>query len=487
MKTAPKRQAAPGPLDDDGPSTDGDLLRRFGAGRGEDAEDAFAALMRRHGPMVLGVCRGILGDREDAHDAFQATFLVLARKARTVRRGNSAASWLHGVARHVSLRLRAAEARRRDHERRTVIVREERPGLTLEAREVIHDEVARLPARFREPVVLCFLEGLTAEEAAEQLGCPRGTVLSRLARAKDRLRGGLARRGLAAPAVAALLAGGMVEKAEAGAFEATARAVLDGKVGPAAAALARGEVVARLWMAAAALGIGGAAALAWWASRASEPPAPPPPIVLGPAPSGDEAIPLKATALRQIGLAIIERASSIPPTKVPAAEGRPLLSWRVAILPLIGERDLYGRFHLDEPWDSPHNRALIPEMPAAFLTTGEETRADGLTHFRAFGGPDAAFAGPDGVELREMADGRADTILLVEAGEAVPWTRPDALDPGPPLPPLGRPDGATFLALFGDGEVRIVRKAAGEGTIRAAVTRSGGEPVRGTDLGEVAP
>ncbi|WP_168221862.1 sigma-70 family RNA polymerase sigma factor [Aquisphaera giovannonii] len=475
--------------------TDGDLLGRFGDGRGEAAEAAFAALMRRHGPMVLGVCRGILGDVEDAHDACQATFLVLARKAGTVRRGDSAASWLHGVARHVSLRLRAAEARRREHERRTATMREERPALPPETREAIHDEVARLPARFREPVVLCYLEGLTAEEAAGRIGCPRGTILSRLSRARDRLRGRLARRGVAAPAVAALLAGGMVEAAEAGTLEATSRAVLGGKAGAAAnaaaeataRALARGVVVARLRAAAAALAVGGAAAFAWWAFRGDSPPAPAPKAVRGPAPAGDEALARMATALRQIGLAIVEQAASIPPPKVPAAEGAPLLSWRVAILPLIGERELYNRFHLDEPWDGPHNRALIPEMPAVFLTTAEETRADGLTHLRAFGGPDSAFARPDGVELREIADGRADTILLVEAGEAVPWTRPDALDPGPPLPPLGRPDGGTFLALFGDGAVRVVRKAAGEDAIRAAVTRSGGEPVRGADLGEVAP
>lgn len=496
MDTAPILPRPPGVLKGGGLPTDGDLLVRFRDGRGDESGAAFAALMRRHGPMVLGVCRGVLGDGEDALDAYQATFLVLVRKAGTVRRRDAVASWLYGVARHVSLRIRKAEARRREHERRRATMHDVPSGGPFDAHEAVHDEVARLPARFREAVVLCYLEGLTAEAAAERLGCPRGTILSRLWRARDRLRGRLARRGLAVPA--ALLTAGIAARVEAAVpqalLEATSRAVLDGQVSQAASlaagateqALARGVVIAKLQVATAVLAVGCVAGVAWAAIRGGAAPAQAIPPGRGPAPAGDEALSRKATALRQIGLGLLEAPDRLPPPAILGPDGAPMLSWRVAILPRIGHAELYNRFRFDEPWDGPHNRALIPEMPALYLTTGEGTLADGLTHFRAFGGRDSALAGPNGIQPHDIRDGLADTLLVVEAGEAVPWTRPDALSVEPGMPPLGRPEGLDFLALFCNGEVRVVRKAVGEAKLRAAVTRSGGEPIRAAELGEVA-
>jgi RNA polymerase sigma factor (sigma-70 family) len=192
-----RRLAGRAPADD---LADRALLRRFAESRDEAA---FEALLRRHGPMVLGVCRRILGDRHAAEDAFQATFLVLVRKAAGLRRQGTLAGWLYTVARHAALRARHDARRRRECERQAPprAPAPEDGGLD-EWRPVLDEEISRLPDRFRTPLVLCYLEGLTNEEAARQLGCPTGTVLSRLARARARLRGRLARRGIALSAAA---------------------------------------------------------------------------------------------------------------------------------------------------------------------------------------------------------------------------------------------------------------------------------------------
>src|SRR5436305_14938435 len=129
--------------------TDGQLLERFGAGRG-GGEAAFEALVARHGPMVLGVCRQILGDRNDADDAFQATFLVLVRRAGAIRKRDSLGSWLYGVARRVALRAKAQAARRRLRERPGVesIPCAERVGDGDDRRASLHDEIQRLPEKY---------------------------------------------------------------------------------------------------------------------------------------------------------------------------------------------------------------------------------------------------------------------------------------------------------------------------------------------------
>jgi RNA polymerase sigma factor (sigma-70 family) len=176
--------------------SDAQLLDRFLAGGGEAAEAAFQALVTRHGRMILGVCGNILRDPEDVQDAFQATFLVLASRARAIRRHNALAGWLLAVARRVALRSRADLARRRVHERRAAETKADHEASPAESWPELHEEIDRLPERYREPVVLCYLEGLSTEAAAMRLGCPKGTVLSRLSRARDRLRGRLLRRGL---------------------------------------------------------------------------------------------------------------------------------------------------------------------------------------------------------------------------------------------------------------------------------------------------
>ena len=188
-----------------GALTDVQLLERFTSGRDETAELAFAALVERHGPMVLRVCRVVLRDSHDAQDAFQATFLVLIRRARSLWVRDSLGPWLHRVAYRVASGIRSADAMRQRHERLAAPrASSQGDGLYVdELGDVIQEEVDGLPERHRAAVVLCLMEGLTPEQAARSLNCPVGTVHSRLARGRERLRGRLARRGLA-PGIAGL-------------------------------------------------------------------------------------------------------------------------------------------------------------------------------------------------------------------------------------------------------------------------------------------
>jgi RNA polymerase sigma factor (sigma-70 family) len=186
-----------------GDLTDGQLLERFATRGGEAAELAFAALVERHGPMVLRVCRHAAGDPHDAEDSFQATFLILVKQARSLWVLDSLGPWLHRVAHRVATRARLSGARLREHERRAAaarpaVVRER--GDCDEVAALLHEEVDRLPERYRVPVVLCDLQGVTHEKAARHLGWPVGTVKTRLARAREMLRGRLSRRGLGPPA-----------------------------------------------------------------------------------------------------------------------------------------------------------------------------------------------------------------------------------------------------------------------------------------------
>jgi len=183
--------------------TDGQLLERFATRRGDPAEAAFEGLVARHGPMVLRVCRAVLRDPHDVEDAFQATFLVLVRRAGSIGERDLLGPWLHGVARRVSLKARGLAARRRVREGR--LGDDDPPadlaeGPWLDLRPVLHEELARLPEKYRKPVVLCHLQGLTHAEAAVELAWPVGTVSVRIARARKILGERLTRRGLATTA-----------------------------------------------------------------------------------------------------------------------------------------------------------------------------------------------------------------------------------------------------------------------------------------------
>jgi RNA polymerase sigma factor (sigma-70 family) len=186
--------------------SDGQLIDRIASADGEAVKLSFELLLERHGAMVLRVCQRVLQDPNDADDAFQATFLVLLRHAGRIQNRGSVASWLHGVAVRIAARAKVEAARRCRIERRGVrasIERDSGPD-RRDLESLIEHELARLPEKYRAPIVLCYLEGYTHEGAADQLGWPVGTVRGRLSRARDLLRARLSRRGVMATAAFAV-------------------------------------------------------------------------------------------------------------------------------------------------------------------------------------------------------------------------------------------------------------------------------------------
>src|SRR5262245_6622617 len=173
--------------------TDRSLLERFSALRDEDA---FATLVRRHGPLVWGVCRRVLGHRQDAADVFQATFFVLARKAATVRWRDSVGSWLYEVAFRLSNETRVKTARRRYHEQRAAVEIHSTPARNQDVYALLDEELHRLPAKYRAPLLLCYLQGRTSDQAADELGWSLRTLQRRLAQGRELLRVRLTRRGV---------------------------------------------------------------------------------------------------------------------------------------------------------------------------------------------------------------------------------------------------------------------------------------------------
>ncbi|WP_088258380.1 sigma-70 family RNA polymerase sigma factor [Fimbriiglobus ruber] len=448
------------------PTPDHVLLGRFVA----DADDvAFELLVRRHSDLVWKVCRGIL--REDHHaaeDAFQATFLALARGSRsaglTSGHDGTVGGWLFRVARHAALKARNRAAARPTYPLPGALPgRDSPPDESAAAGELaatVAEEVDRLAPRFRDPVLLCFYAGHTHSEAAARLGWPIGTVASRLARAKDRLRARLARRGvlfgvsasvILVPQSASAVHLGIVR---ACVRTATGRAVASEPVRLLTEGVLAAMTTAKLkWTAAfVALLIGVASAGTVWAvGGGSEPPtaakAPDPPKTDTP-PAAARAEPDKKPAgpvlqkvagpleraLSQRNLAAVARAiqayhldHGYLPTDILGKNGKPLLSWRVAILPYMEQKALYRMFKLDEPWDSENNKKWASTLVKIYLA-GVENRLDsdgyGLTYVKRFTGPNTLHIPGSQVDLRNIPDGRANTLLLAEVGDPVPWTKP---------------------------------------------------------------
>jgi hypothetical protein len=186
--------------------------------------------------------------------------------------------------------------------------------------------------------------------------------------------------------------------------------------------------------------------------------------------------------LRQIsmGLAAYESAKARYPVVGTSARGEGAnLSWRVHILPYLGEDALYSEFHLDEPWDSPHNIQLLPRMPLVYQSTGHETM-DGTTMYQAVTGPGTAFQGPPGATVRSIRDGASNTIMLVEvdSDRAVEWTKPDdwVLDPSDPFDGLGNLRQRGALAVFFDTHVETIPNYIPPEELKAMMTASGSEP-----------
>ncbi|MBI1917228.1 MAG: sigma-70 family RNA polymerase sigma factor [Planctomycetes bacterium] len=237
--------------------TDRELLDRF---LRQQDKTAFAALVQRHGPMVLGLCRRILDHEQDAEDAFQATFLILVRRAGSIANPDLLGSWLYGVAYRTARKARTQAARRRKQERQvaSVTAAEEPPvdHAWRELRSALDAELNRLPDKYRLPLVLCYLEGLTNEEAARRLGWPAGSMSYRLARGREMLRDRMQGRNRQAPAgffalVLALrpdggpLPGHLVHGTVQAGFAGGQAGVVSGKVAALVDATLRGMAAAR--------------------------------------------------------------------------------------------------------------------------------------------------------------------------------------------------------------------------------------------------
>jgi RNA polymerase sigma factor (sigma-70 family) len=491
-----------------GDRTDAELLGQFVACQDEAA---FEALVQRHGPMVLGVCQYLLADAHDVEDAFQATFLVLVSKAASIGRRALLANWLYGVAYRVAHRARVRAYRRRARE---VSGGEEAAaqgpeGIEPDLRPVLHEELNRLPEKYRTPVVLCYMQGKTNEEAARQLAWPVGTVKGRLTRARELLRARLTRRGWGLPTatLAALLTRETAAAAVPGPLsDATAQAALlvaAGQTAPAGvvsagvAALSRGVLqtmfltklttVCGIVLGLGVLGTG----TGLFAYQFRPDPAGLPPRVTQ-AGRGQEAntqdgndqqaarkqSAANLSALLRAMHAYLDVNGHFPPAAVYDKNGKALLSWRVLLLPYLGEDNLFKQFRLNEPWDSEHNKTLLAKMPKQFAAPvrGKAKNTD-ATYYQVFVGKDTVFDGADGVPIQAITDGTSNTFALAEAAEPVPWTKPADLpfDAGKPLPKLGGLFAKGFHAATADGAVHWLRRDFDAPTMRQAITRSGGE------------
>jgi uncharacterized protein (TIGR03067 family) len=193
--------------------------------------------------------------------------------------------------------------------------------------------------------------------------------------------------------------------------------------------------------------------------------------------------------LKQIALAMHayhDTFKKLPSAATQSKDGKPLLSWRVAILPFIEEQPLYREFKLDEPWDSDHNKKLLARMPKIYAPVRGQPKEPHSTHYQVFTGPGTLFEGNMRITLAGVTDGTSNTVMVVEAAEAVPWTKPADLpyDPKQPLPKLGGMFKDVFNAAFADGSVRALPRQFNADIFRALITRNGREPV---DPDKLAP
>jgi RNA polymerase sigma factor (sigma-70 family) len=506
-------------LNDGGGLSDAQLLERFLAGRDEAA---FELLVWRHGPTVLGVCRRLLRHESDVEDAFQATFLALVRKAGSIANREALGSWLYKVAYRVALEARTSSPYRTPPEPLgsdppdaaaddEVVWRDLRP--------VLDDAVMALPRKYREAFVLCCVEGKTNEEASQQLGCPKGTVDSRLNRARAQLRARLTRRGVfLSSAAAAALTGKALASAPgplADKVVLALRGAEAGAVSTRVAALTQGALRAMFLsqlkttlsaVVVAVVLLGSAAGLLVPMILAGDPAVPDVPAVArdegqpgATAPAqepraggepqdkaDDAAMVARLKALNQsqnnlkhIGLALhnhLDTYRNFPAPAIYDQNNKPLLSWRVALLPFLDAEALYRKFKLDEPWDSEHNLRVAADMPAVYAPV-LPTKEKHVTYYQGFVGTGAFFEPQEKAPIHAIVDGTSNTLAVVEAGEPVFWTKPEDLPfvAGQAVPRLGGLFPGFFNALVADGSVVLLSADADGATLRKAIQRNDGQ------------
>jgi RNA polymerase sigma factor (sigma-70 family) len=354
-------------------ASDAQLLERFTVGHDEAP---FAALVRRHGPMVWSVARRVLAHVQDTEDVFQATFLLLACKAASIRKAESVGSWLHGVAHRLALKARLQQARRRSREKRAADMRKASPagGTSLsEVAVALDGALDALPEKYRAALVLCYLEGQTQEQAARRLGCPLATVRTRLARGRKLLRDRLAKHGLT------LSTAGLATLLIASAAPAAAPAVLVKAAVQAALPFAAGQSAAALCSAQAA-GLVNEGLQAMFLTKLKTATA----LVVA------ACLVVGAAALSQQGLAGNEvekpQAAVTPPpavpeatlptgkeTKLPAPPDQDSITYGGRVLAPDGRPVAGAKLYMTLAWGYPHHPSPSPE----YATTGP----DGRFHF----------------------------------------------------------------------------------------------------------
>ena len=535
------------------PPDDATLWERFVQ---SNEKEAFEVLLHRHGSMVLACAHRILSDRSEAEDVFQATFLTLARSKNRIREPKALASWLYKTAYRFAIKSRARHRPLQmlpEEAISSAVVEEE--VAWREVKLMLDEELQRLPERLRSPLILCYLCGLTRDEAARQLDCSFDILKRRLEEGRKILRLRLERRGitgaglalavLSPQALQAMVALPLVEAclvliftpeitipATIASLTLTTTTVTKG--------LIMKSVLATLFCV--SLGIWGYTEV----GNSLEPQTKKnPPKEEAPIPK--ELTPAKEAPavevefrradweqrrrsqenLKQIMLAIHHYSDTTKflPSDLLDQADKPLLSWRVAILPYLGKEyeALYKQFKLDEPWDSEHNFKLLAKMPTVYRV-GIEAKDSSHTYYQAFAGPDTplhpqptpAIMGGEGgppmmgsapsglgnpgaappigpgppmgsggssaparikrIGLMNVTDGTSNTIGVVEAGPSVAWTKPADLpfDPSKPLTKLSGPFSNALHVAMLDGSTHALKRGIDEKVMRHLITMSDG-------------
>jgi hypothetical protein len=198
---------------------------------------------------------------------------------------------------------------------------------------------------------------------------------------------------------------------------------------------------------------------------------------------------LKMIALAMHNFASGQPTPSLPPAAILSKDGKPLLSWRVALLAHGDQKALYEKFHLDERWDSPHNKALLDQIPEVYTPVIKKDEPKGSTYYQVFFGPGAVFDGDVGTEFTAVRDGTSNTLMVAEAAKPVPWTKPEDLpfDNNKPLPKLGGQFKEGFHVAFMDGSVLFLDKKIDDQLLRALITRNGGEVIAADAIPRIPP
>lgn len=437
---------------------DAELLDAFIA-HGDEA--AFAALLQRHGPMVFGVCRRILANDADAEDAFQATFLVLVQKAASIVPRSMFANWLYGVAQRVALKARTMSGKRRAKEKqaRTAQAR----ACDRELQEVLDQELVRLPDKYRQVIVKCELEGWSLKEAARELGCPPGTLASRLARGRNMLARRLARHGLTLPgaALATLAPGWALAAAPASLQAATLRAaalVIQGKAAVVSAkvlALTQGAIramfvsklktLAALALVTLLLGFAGSWMLDGQAVEKAQP--------------GTAVAPEDKAAAKDIRTLVREVAAVLKKSPIRRVAGQDtlglyLMDLKTSDVTLIAGEPDAGRGYCGTPsWSKDGGRILFDASPGMDF---RETRVqqlevkDGAVGLRGFGPGNCPTLSPDGKRIAfhlnegAIAGARSGIYVMNADGTERRWLGGGGV-------PMWSPDGRSLLtAGFGN-------------------------------------